>query len=183
MGLGRDSRGCRVTAHPEPAVIATHLRRLAALLDDRGTAAINTAHLLADRGYPTNTAGGPRSSDTTSSTERAALNPHPWTNVDRNLHATLTQLWHNLGDTEGLLTRLLAHAPDDDPIPVGRGHCAACNTFCTGDGDNDRLRSKLCHPCNSALTRWRTNNPNSLYPDFIRHRRRHLGIENQPANA
>ncbi len=173
-------------SHPHPDVLANHLETVARHLRTSGTQAIEAARTLAARGYPTTTLGnGTRSTSDNTSTERAALNPDPWAGIDDTLAATVCHAWHTTLELDSLLTRLLAHAPDHDPIPAGRGHCQACETFCIGDGQNDRLRDGFCHPCRSAWDRWRRGHPLGLRPDFIRHRRRVLGMatNNQTVGA
>ena len=159
--------------HPTPAVIAAYLKRIASLIEHRGDQAITTARLLADRGYPTgNSAGGGRSSDTTSSTERAALDGSAWTDVDATVALALRGVWHHATEVEHAFAKVLAHASDDDPLPVGRGHCQACTHFCKGDGENDRLRDGLCHACKSAKTRYLRRNPYATHSDFVTARKR-----------
>lgn len=163
--------------HPQPSQLATYLHRLATTLDTSGDTAITRARSLAERGYPAGTLGsGSRSSDTTSSTERAALNPNPWAGVDDDLARALRRLWADATIVEGLVDRILAHASDDDPIPAGRGHCQACEAFCKGDGENDRLRSGFCHACSMAWARWRGRRPYGARSDFTRQRRLSLGM-------
>lgn len=173
--------------HPEPKVIAAYLKRIATQLEARGDTAVTTAGLLADRGYPASSNGGSRSSDTTSSTERAALNPDGWTGISDELAQAMRGLWHQATQVEHLLAKVLAHASGADPIPVGRGNCAACDHFCTGDGGNDRLRNLLCHTCTSAYSRWRKYNPYGTKSDFItmtkRDRRDHGATRNNAPSA
>ncbi len=174
------------TTYVHPDVLADHLETVARHLRTGGTQAIQAAHTLAARGYPSSTLGtGPRSTSDTTSTERAALDPDPWAGIDDTLAHLVRRAWKATLDLDSLVVRLLAHASDDDPIPAGRGHCQACETFCIGDGQNDRLRDGFCHPCRSAWDRWRRGHPLGLRPDFIRHRRRVLGmgVNNQAVGA
>jgi hypothetical protein len=63
----------RLASHPTPAVLANHGRDVAKRIAEHGAQTILRASVLAARGLPSNTAGsGSRSSDPTSSTERAA---------------------------------------------------------------------------------------------------------------
>lgn len=158
--------------HPGPKVMAQYLRRVAAQLEDRGDKAVELSKLLGSRGYPTGGSGGPRSSDTTSSTERAALSPDGWVGIDDQLAIAFRAMWHHVTLAEHTMSHVLAHSSDADPIPVGRGHCDACDTFCIGDGGNNRLRGGLCHRCTEALRRYLRRYPNATRSDFITDTRR-----------
>ncbi len=166
------------TTYVHPDVLADHLETVARHLRTGGTQAIQAAHTLAARGYPSSTLGtGPRSTSDNTSTERAALNPDPWAGIDEHLARACLNAFRTTLNLDSFIARLLAHASDDDPIPAGRGHCQACETFCKGDGTNDRLRSGLCHACVMAWHRWRVGQPApALRSDFIRHRRQALGL-------
>jgi len=148
-----------VTAHhPAVTVIANQLEALAKQLRVNGDQAKLWANILSARGYPTATLGsGARSSDTTTSTERAVglsgdtgpLTPPDaaWNGVDGELARYLRLLWLTASQVDVLMVRLLAHASDDDPIPGGTGPCAIrhCEHFCNPrKDDNDHLRRGLC---------------------------------------
>ena len=149
----------RLANHPTPAVLANHGRDVAQRIRDHGPQTILRAAVLAARGLPSNTAGnGSRSSDPTSSTERAAGlsgddgDPTPpdseWLGID----ATLAQLhrdWWRIG-VQLLATydRIQSQGGDDDEIPAGTGSCRRCDTFWrpTAEKPNDRIRSSY-GPC------------------------------------
>jgi hypothetical protein len=70
-----------------------------------------------------------------------------WNGVDGELDRYLALLTHTASHVASLLTRLLAHASDDDPIPAGTGPCAlrTCEHFCNPRRNpDDRLRRGLC---------------------------------------
>jgi hypothetical protein len=176
-------------AHPKPSTIADqldqvarHTTGLAHQIRAVAPQAIAQAAILAARGYPTSTLGnGARTTSQNTSTERAALDPDTWAGVDDQLAALLRRAWLTstqldqvAAELSGLMVRILAHAGDDDPIPAGRGHCLACETFCIGDGGNDRLRDGFCHPCTTAWSRWRVRQPMGARSDYIRWRRQRL---------
>ncbi len=185
-----------MTNAPPPATLAAFLRQVANQLESHGDRALDLADLLAARGYPTGGPGGGRSSDTTSSTERAALVCAPedpngwhgdaqrwrdgeWDDIDHKLRTAARTVWVAALDLQHDLTRILAHTPICDhlrgkrmcdacpPLSVGRGQCMACDHFCEGDGRNDRLRAGLCHPCNGRWRRYRTAYPKATRSDFI----------------
>lgn len=163
--------------HPHPDVLADHLENVARHLRVGGTQALEAARLLAARGYPSSTLGtGARSSSDSTSTERAALDPGPWAGIDDELAHAIRAAWKATLELDSYVARLLAHASDDDPIPAGRGHCQACEAFCKGDGENDRLRSGFCHACSMAWARWRGRRPYGARSDFTRQRRLSLGM-------
>lgn len=164
--------------HPSPMQLATHLRDLAKMLDMQGGLALDRASLLASRGYPASVGGnGPRSSDTTSSTERAALNTHPWDGIDERITNLMTTIQTNGIDLKGLLSNVLAHADDNDPLPPGTGYCACgCEHYCSPrqNGDEDRLKNLLAPSCHRAFLRWRvtTGNPSASSADYCTAMRR-----------
>jgi hypothetical protein len=159
--------------HPALWALAHHLREVAGLLEehgrhDRRRSNVGTcrcvtcaAELLAARGWPAAASGtGPRSSDPTSSTERAAgtlsetreLSPPLFTGVDEQLSKHLRLIWLTGLNVQRTVTNILAHAPDDDPVPAGSGSCRRCEHFCRPDKDqNDRIRSGYCRTC---YNRW-----------------------------
>lgn len=141
---------------PHPSVIANLLTQTAQQLRDQGEQARRMATVLAARGYPTATLGnGSRSSDTTTSTERAALDPNPWANVDDDLTRLERHLWHTALTYQTVATRILAHASDDDPIPAGTGSCARCTKFCRPDDTRpeNRIKAGLCPRCYQTWVR------------------------------
>jgi hypothetical protein len=183
--------------HPPLETLADHLRDVAKQLDrhaghDRtrnlnGTCRcldclaqrLGTGHI----GWPTTTLGdgtGARSSDHTSTTERAVLDPDPWSTIDIELAQALRTIWHHGLTTLTLIDRITAHAPDDDPIPAGTGPCTirTCDTTCrpTGKNPDNRLRSGLCPTCwkawarhlkthpTATLVEWRTTRTAALRP-------------------
>ena len=174
-----------MTQAPPPATLAKFLRQVANQLETHGDKASELAALLAARGYPTGGSGdGSRSSDSTSSTERAALVGAPngdgpwhegeWDDADTKLARYRRALWVAALDYQALHANVCAHASDDDPIPIGRGECQACGKFCKGDGGNDRLRSGLCNGCTQRWRRYRLTYPNAMRSDFITDTKREL---------
>lgn len=145
-----------MTVHrPKPAIISDQLERTAKLLRTNGERARILANILASRGYPAATLGsGTRGSDTTSSTERAVLDPETWAGIDDQLARTERLLWATALMVQGMTERILACAPDDDPIPAGTGPCtiATCEHFCNPrKKPSDRLRRGFCP---SHYNRW-----------------------------
>lgn len=156
--------------HPSPARVATYLRQVAGQLDTNGDNAIARARSLAERGYPAATIGnGARSSDPTSSTERAALNPDGWADIDDTLARALRRLWADTTVVEGLLDRVLAHASDDDPTPAGQGPCGCgCGHVCRPTKKpDDRLRSGFAPACYRRWLRWRAQYPTATRSDYL----------------
>jgi hypothetical protein len=108
------------------------------------------AALLAARGWGTSTLGddGSRSTEGTSTTERAALSDFrdPWQAVDVRLATLLAALTDTARDLDRLVAVILLHAEDLDPVPAGTGECQACGRFCRPDKTRpgNRLRSGLC---------------------------------------
>lgn len=160
----------RLASHPTPAVLANGGRDVANRIRTHGPQVILRAAVLAARGLPTNTAGsGARSSDPTSSTERAAgasgdgndhdppINLTPPDSEWHGIDATLAQLhrdWWRIGvQLAAVYDRVLATGTDDDPIPAGTGSCRRCDTFWrpTAERPNDRIRSGY-GPC--CYFRW-----------------------------
>lgn len=134
---------------------------------------------LAARGWPTSTTGdqtGIRTHTNTSPVETTATTHDPYGRLSDNLALHLARLRAEALAVLAIAAVIDSHADDNDPIPAGRGHCQACETFCIGDGSNDRLRSGLCHACATALTRWRPAHQHAARSDFIRHRRQALGM-------
>lgn len=151
--------------HPTPKVLAQQLRALAVLLENDGPQAIRVAPQLAARGWPGGTMGdgtGARTSDATSSVERAAgvtqdakpadMKHGRHAGADARLARLLRLVWKTGLDIETLIVDLLAHGDDVDVIPAGTGECECCSRFVrpTADRPHDRLRSGLCDPCRKA---------------------------------
>jgi hypothetical protein len=142
-------------AHPrpvQPRIVARNLRQLADQLDDAGPRAIRQAALLAARGWPVSTTGngdGSRSSDETSSTERSAINPGPFDDIDKRLARQLVLLDSAARLTFGTINTVLSQAEDDDPVPAGTGSCLRCDKFVRPDGrrPNNRIQSGFCPAC------------------------------------
>jgi len=135
---------------PQLRALVLQLRVVADLLDKHGDRTVGFSRLLASRGWPASTGGGgSRSSDTTSSTERAALGPHPWAGIDERYLGQLAELWKLGVAVQATMSSVLAHASDEDPVPAGTGHCRRCERFCrpTGDRPQDRIRAGYCPAC------------------------------------
>jgi hypothetical protein len=143
--------------HPSPPTLVRYLRHMADVIDDQGQKAIDQAHLLSARGWPSSTSGAAviSSGNGSSSTERAALNPNPFDGLGDQLARELRAAWKALLDVEGTMARVMSHASDDDPIPVGTGHCLRCETFCRPDDQrpHNRIRSGFCPACDTAWRR------------------------------
>jgi hypothetical protein len=134
---------------PTPTVLARNLRQLADRLDDEGDKAVRRAAVLAARGWPVSVNGseGGRSSDPTSSTERAALNPGPFDGIDYRMRTQLSNLGVSVILLHASLDLVMAHASDDDPIPAGTGSCqvVGCDHICNPrKNPNDRLKAGYC---------------------------------------
>lgn len=179
-------------SHPSPKQLAAYLHRLADKLDKHGGRALEMAEVLAARGYPASTAGsGSRSSDTTSSTERAATvgapekpadgepwRPGEWDDADLRLAAELHRTWVAALDVEAGLDTILDHASTADQLPPGTGYCTCggddpkapswCGTFCAPrqNGPSDRLKSGLAPKCWMRFVRWRDANPSGTVADW-----------------
>jgi hypothetical protein len=177
--------------HPPLTQLAQHLRDLAKLLDtnaghNRTSAQVGKcscveckAWLLGSgaRGYPSSTLGdgtGTRTSDTTSSTERAAGiltdHPDPWAHIDMELRTRLHALWRSGLRVAATIDQIVAHAPDDDPLPAGTGPCTirTCETVCRPDAKrpDNRLRAGLCPACRDAWTRYLRKNPTATLTEW-----------------
>lgn len=125
------------------------LRQLADRLADEGERAVCRAYEIAARGYPSSTNGseGGRSSDPTSSTERAALNPSMFDDIDGRLKEHLRVCGWAARKVHDNLNVIMSHAPDDDPVPPGAGKCpvAGCGHNCNPrKKPDDRLRAGYC---------------------------------------
>lgn len=166
--------------HGEPSAVAKLLHRLADSLDSDGPRAEELVRLLSARGWAAGTLGdgGARSTDDTSSVERTLLaGPARWAGKDRRYHALLQALERTAQALESLHTDVLAHAGDDDPVPVGTGGCICCARLCRPDPDRgragDRLRAGLCPACYRAWRRYVTTAGQDamVRTDWIRARR------------
>lgn len=138
--------------HPQPPIIARNLRQLADQLDDTGQRAIYQAAVLATRGWPHTTTldnNSSRSSDSTSSTERSALEPGPYDNIDNRLARQLRLMWAATMQLQATLITILSQASDDDPVPAGTGKCLRCNKFVRPDGKrpHNRIQAGWCPAC------------------------------------
>lgn len=158
-------------SHPSPKQLATYLRALAKKLDHSGGLALEQAELLAARGWPASVSGnGSRSSDTTSSTERAALTAGPWAGIDSLLADDHRALWLAALELEGRIDDVLAHDSDVDQLPPGTGYCVCgCERFCSPrqNGPDDRLRAGLAPACHRRYLRWREDgHPDANVPDY-----------------
>lgn len=164
--------------HAEPKALAALLHRLASSLEQDGTRAEELVGLLSARGWSASTLGdgGARSTDDTSSTERAADAKGAmarWAGADVNYHGLLRALETAAHRFDHVHTDVLAHAGDEDPVPAGTGECEACGRFCrpTKDRPGFRLRAGLCPSCDNAY-----RNDGRPYPrgDWVRARRARL---------
>jgi hypothetical protein len=141
---GRPAEAWRLDA------LVAQLRGVADLLDRDGARTLDFSHVLAARGWPGSAGGGgSRSSGTSSRTERAALDPHPWVGVDERYMRELEVLARAGRAVEATIAAVLAHAPGDDPMPAGTGTCRRCERFCrpTDRRPDDRIRSGYCPAC------------------------------------
>lgn len=171
LGTTINRWGTTVANPPTPTTLARNLRQLADRLDDEGERAVRRAPVLAARGYPTSTNGseGGRSSDPTSSTERAALNPGMFDDIDGRLREHMRLCWYMAVKIHANLDVILHHAPDDDPIPFGQGVCDRCGLICKGGADSPRIhKNQLCHACNEAFRRWKRKHSGTKM-DFLVH--------------
>lgn len=146
--------------HPSLWAIAQHLHEVASLLEDNGKHDRNAvpcrcipcrAQLLSARGWPaTVTSDGSRSSDTTSSTERAVVSPPlpAFIGIDERIAKHLRVLWLAGLNVQADVRNVLAHGSDDDQLPAGSGECPRCGHFCRPDRKyEDRIKSGLCPSC------------------------------------
>jgi hypothetical protein len=140
------------------------------------------AQTYASAGYPSRTIGdgGGRSSDHTSSTERAGTTRALFADLDYDLARALDALDDTLAPAEGLVARILAHASDDDIVPAGTGPCvvSTCDHLCNPRKNlHDRLRSGLCPSCHQAWIRYRRRTPHADRQGFLTWRTRELKPE------
>jgi hypothetical protein len=146
---------------PKPQIIARNLRQVADQLDDTGTQAIRIASLLAARGWPASTTGtdGGRNSDCTSSTERAALKPGPYDDIDGRLARQLRLLWATSVQLQETFITVLSQASTDDALPLGTGTCLRCDKFVRPDAKrpHNRIQAGYCPACYRKW--WRLGKP------------------------
>lgn len=140
------------------------------------------ANTYASTGYPSRTIsdGGGRSSDSTSSTERAGTERGLFVDLDYRYATALDALDRALADAQGVAATVLAHSSDDDPIPSGQGACVVttCEHLCRPRKDsNDRLRAGLCPACHQAWLRYQRRNPGAVRAAFLAWRARELSPE------
>jgi hypothetical protein len=140
------------------------------------------AHTYAAAGYPTRTIsdGGGRSSDRTSSTERAGTSGGLFVDLDFDLASALDGLDQRLASAEGLVAKILRHASDVDVVPSGIGPCcvATCEHFCDPRKDSeDRIRSGLCPACHQASLRFMRRTPHATRAAFLTWRTQELRPE------
>lgn len=151
--------------HPSLWGVAQHLREIASALEDNGShshadAAAGrckcltcAARLLAARGWPAGTTGdgsGSRGADTTSSTERAVVEPTlpMFAGIDERLAKSLYVMWQVGLKVQSDVRNILAHADKDDVLPAGSGECARCGRFCRPDQkQGDRIKAGYCGAC------------------------------------
>jgi hypothetical protein len=143
---------------PTPQELSRFLNQTADRLADEGERAVRRAPVLAARGYPPSTNGseGGRSSNPTSSTERAALNPDPkFDDIDGRLREHMRLCWYMAVKIHANLDVIMAHASDDDPVPVGTGRCVRCDKFCRPDDKHphNRIRAGFCPACDTGWRR------------------------------
>lgn len=159
-----------VASPPPPVELIPVLRQLAELrpilrqlvdrLDDQGDKAVRRAFELAARGYPASTNGneGGRSSDSTSSTERAALNPSRFDDIDGRLSAHLRMCAYFAKLTHDNLNVIMSQGSDEDYVRPGTGKCQVegCEHICNPEkNQHDRLKlGRFCPRCYKRWDRW-----------------------------
>ncbi len=171
-------------SHPTPRDLAASLRNAADELAKGGDDALNRASHLAARGFAAGTIGdgGARSSDTTSSVERAAgitqnvktfndIRLPEYADLDFHLAQALRELNRYQSWVRVLVANINHHASDIDPIPVGQGECMACGATCRKAHEEDRLRAGFCPTCYQA---WSRAGRPSQRSDWIKERRASL---------
>lgn len=177
-----------MTTAPPPQTLAKFLRQVANQLDSHGDRALTMAKLLASRGFPSGGSGNgtPGGGNGSSSTENGALtDPGKWDGIDETLTTRMRKVWSDALDLQSTLVKVMSHASDQDPTPVGTGicHCKplhpggpGCDATCrpSKKNPNNRLRSGLCPSCWQAWLRWRAATGGPRH-EFITHRRNELG--------
>src|SRR5690606_6739988 len=94
--------------------------------------------------------------------ERAALTPDRLAQIGAQHPQEIRRLVDTLLRVQSYISIVDAHAPDDDPTPVGTGPCTirTCDHTCLPRRNpDDRLRSGLCPACYAAFRRWLKDNP------------------------
>jgi hypothetical protein len=140
-------------SHPSPEDLCKALRDLSPTAI---ASAIRLAALIDARGWPTATLGdgGSRSTDGTSSTERAAILPPEWAPRSYALASFLHLLDKASRKLNEKVDWTLAHASDVDYVPAGTGNCLACEEFCSPvRNPNDRIVKGFCPKCYKAFLR------------------------------
>lgn len=175
--------------HGEPSDVAALLARVSARMIDDGYRPEALVTVLAARGYSTSTMGdgGPRSTDSTTPVERAAgVAGDPkkptkdplarWRGKDREFHQTVADLERLALRYESLHTDVMAHAGDDDPVPVGTGHCVCCAKLVRPTADKDwlRLKAGLCPACYKSWQRYQAEGGQLVRSDWLHERRKTL---------
>lgn len=194
-------------SNPSPKQVAAYLRRLADKLEAHGGRAWEMVDLLASSGLSATVIGaGSRSSDRTSSTERAALDGAPtepangdqwrtnaWVEADRRMDVELRLLWRAALAVEASIDNALAHGTTADVLPPGTGYCTCggddpasphwCGTFCAPrqNGSSDRLVSGLAPTCYRRFARWRETHPEATVTDWKHATRRAREIADEQA--
>lgn len=188
---------------PSPKQLADELEDLARKLHSSGGRALEYAVVLAARGYPASVTGnGSRSSDTTTSVERAVglagddgdLTPMDaeWFGIDTKLRSEL-QLLQSVGlAVEATINKVLKHGTTNDVLPPGTGECTCgdnCGpdrktpTFCSprNNGPHDRLVSGLAPTCYRRFARWRETHPDGTVVEWKHATRRAREIADEQA--
>ncbi|MCI0635559.1 MAG: hypothetical protein L0206_16840 [Actinobacteria bacterium] len=180
-----------MTGYDPDLALASRLRNLASNLEafphldgyrDCGCLRCR-ARTYAATGYPTRTLsdGAGRSSDSTSSTERAATETGLFADLDYRYAAALDTLDRALADAEGAVNRVMAHASDDDVVLAGTGPCVVttCDHLCNPrKKPDDRLRGGLCPACHQAWLRYqRRHTSHATRSAFLTWRARELSPE------
>lgn len=193
-------------SHPSPKQVAGYLRRLADKLDQHGGRAWEMVDLLASSGLAATVIGaGSRSSDTTSSTERAALDGAPtqpangdqwrtntWVETDKRMDAELRLLWRAGLAVEATIDKALAHGTTADQLPPGTGECTCGDNcgldgkspwFCSPrqNGPSDRLVTGLAPKCYKRFSRWRETHPEGTVAEWKHATRRAREIADEQA--
>lgn len=138
---------------PDLWQLRTTLTRTEEILRDTGPTALRLAPELAARGWSSGTLGeGGSGADTTTSVERDVLrrleypNASEWDDIDLTLLTQLRQLEHAARTVQNTITRIAAHASDEDR--PNRSICVACGKVVDG-----YLRRGLCDADRKAVER------------------------------
>lgn len=134
------------------------------------------AETYAAVGYPSSTIGdgGSRGADGTSSTERAAIIAQMgrslFADLGTDFRVAIDSLDSRLSVIEQVVSVVLAHGSDEDPIPSGQGPCyiKPCGHTCNPrKNPEDRRRAGLCPACHQSMLRYQRRNPGSTRQEFI----------------